>query len=74
MVYEPLYHALQIIIVTVHVCSKLKQAKNRLFLQIKSKNSRYIVGAFNKTIIYENGYKMNLSMVMNMDGYELDMR
>ena len=30
MVYEPLYHALG------RVCSKLKQAENRLHLQIKS--------------------------------------
>ena len=30
-----MYHALQIIMVTVSVCSNQKQAENRLFLQIK---------------------------------------
>ena len=42
MVYKPLYHALG------RVCSKLKQAENRLYLQIKSGR---ILDIFNKTII-----------------------
>ena len=42
MVYEPLYHALG------RVCSKLKQAENRLYLQIKSGR---IFDIFNETII-----------------------
>ena len=42
MVYEPLYHALE------RVCSKLKQAENRLYLQ---KKSGRILDIFSKTII-----------------------
>ena len=48
MVYEPLHHALQIIMVAVHVWSKLKQAENWLFLQIKLGRILDILWAFLK--------------------------
>ena len=46
MVCEPLHHALQIIKVTVRVCSKLKQAESWLFLQRKSGRVLNILRAF----------------------------
>ena len=52
MVYEPLYDALQISVVTVRVCSKLKTGwKSVVFTNQSRKNSRHFVGVFNRTII-----------------------
>ena len=52
MVCEPLYHALQINMVTVRVCSKLKTSwKSVVFTNKVGENSRYYVAVFNKTII-----------------------
>ena len=65
MVCEPLYHGLE------RVCSKLKQAENRLYLQIKSGR---ILNIFNKTIIPLAfvGYGMiiaNSALVTRLVGY-----
>ena len=52
MVCEPLYHALQINMVTVRVCSKLKTSwKSVVFTNKVGENSRYYVAVFTKTVI-----------------------
>ena len=46
--------------VTVHVCSKLKEPKSDVLTNKVGKNSRYFVDVFNKTIILLElvGYEM----------------
>ena len=76
MVYEPLYHALQIWL-TVRICSKVKTSwKSVVFTNKVGKISRYFVGISNKTIIPLSlvGYEMiiaNSALHASLANYHL---